>query len=69
MIDKIYDYFKENYPYSKEFEGFQGEKRLLLMSYLSDWKHCLLFDKQISNFRWFKSHEIVSLDNVFELEN
>lgn len=48
LIDIAY-YICQNYPYKDEL----SKARLTKMVYLSDWKSCLVQDRQLTNIEWF----------------
>lgn len=49
MLKDVIKYFYINYPQKGEL----SKARLVKMIYLSDWKSCLLYEKQITNIHWF----------------
>lgn len=72
-LKDIIKYFYINYPKKGEL----SKARLVKMIYLSDWRSCLVFNKQITDIQWFYNNygpyvsEIIKsirTDNEFEIK-
>ena len=72
-LKDVIKYLYINYPKKGEL----SKARLVKMIYLSDWKSCLLYNKQITSIKWFFHNfgpyvseviESIRTDNEFDIQ-
>lgn len=62
-LKDVIKYIFRHYPHKGEL----SKARLVKMIYLSDWKFCILYNKQITSIKWIFNHYGPYVSDVIEL--